>query len=298
MSGTFAYRLFGLSVRSEVELPELPPLDGDGPCDVTITIDRSPPPPIGQGIVAVPGGARLGVADVADYVVTGGDRIVVRPFPGAPDANVRLFLHGSAMGMLVHQRGLVPLHANAAEIDGGAVAFAGPSGSGKSTLAAWLHDRGARIVADDVCVIAGGSGGGPAMVMPGMPRFRLWRDALERSGRAAGDHPRSYAGDESYDKYDVAAAGVAVADRPLPLRAIYLLERGERLEIEPMHGIAAADALFANTYRGEYLAVLGAEQSHWRACLAILATVPLYRLRRRWGAAVMDVGNEALLARL
>ena len=70
-----------------------------------------------------------------------------------PDANIRLYLLGSAMGVLLHQRGLLPLHANAVEIDGKAFAFMGASGSGKSTLAAWFHDHGYRIIADDVCAV-------------------------------------------------------------------------------------------------------------------------------------------------
>ena len=79
--------------------------------------------------------------------------IVAEPRQGVPDSNVRLFLLGSAMGALLHQRGLLPLHTNAVEVGGRAFAFMGKSGAGKSTLAAWFHDRGFRIVADDVCVV-------------------------------------------------------------------------------------------------------------------------------------------------
>ena len=42
--------------------------------------------------------------------------------PGASSRNVRVFLLGSAFGALLHQRGLLPLHANAVEVDGRAVA--------------------------------------------------------------------------------------------------------------------------------------------------------------------------------
>ena len=82
-----------------------------------------------------------------------GNQIVIDAAPDATDRNVRLFLLGSALGALLHQRGLLPLHANAIDLGGGAVAFSGHSGAGKSTIAAWFHDRGHRILADDVCVV-------------------------------------------------------------------------------------------------------------------------------------------------
>ena len=62
------------------------------------------------------------------------------------------------MGAALHQRGILPLHANAVEIDHRAVAFMGASGAGKSTLAAWFHDQGYPILADDVCVIRADDG--------------------------------------------------------------------------------------------------------------------------------------------
>lgn len=293
----FYYALFGLIVRSQIELPELRLAEPDGWPAIEIELapamlNRSPP-----GVHPLPDGALLVVDEVAEYRVTHGRRIVIGPRPGAPWANVRLFLLGSAMGLLVHQRGLLPLHANAVEIDGQAVAFAGASGAGKSTLAAWFHDRGARIVADDVCVIGFADDGCP-LALPGIPRFRLWREALERLGRNAGDHPRSYAGDESYDKYDVAADEEGVTNCPLPLRAIYLIERGDSVAIDRVEGLAAAEALFAHTYRGSYVERVGQQKAHWQQCVGLLDSVPIYRLRRPWGLGAMDAVNAELRASL
>ncbi|MCA1653701.1 MAG: hypothetical protein ABR588_01960 [Sphingomicrobium sp.] len=297
MIGPFNYRLFGLLLRSELELPELTRTDTDDVPDVILSVERPLAEPLTAGVHAMPDGAQLVIDGVADYTIEAGNRITVRPQPGAPEANVRLFLLGSAMGMLLHQRGLLPLHANAIEIEGEAVAFAGESGAGKSTLAAWCHDRGARIIADDICVI-GFSDDGRALAMPGMPRFRLWREALERSGRESGHHPRSYSGDEDYEKFDVAAEQKLIVRTPIRLRAIYLLERGEVSQIESMAGIDAAEALFAHTYRGAYAQIVGAQESHWRTCLRVLQTVPVYRAKRRWNLGEMDSENEALLAGL
>ena len=297
------YRLFGLRVASEIELPELFEVEGGaeaGAVDVTIVrgaVAAAGPGAV-DGVVMAGDGATLEVPDVARFHVVGGKTITVDALPEAPEANVRLFLLGSASAIMVYQRGLLPLHANAIEIDGRAVAFLGESGAGKSTLAAWFNDRGARILSDDVCVVGFGEGGGEGgapLAMPGLPRYRLWRDALIRSGRDAADHPRSYFGDDDYDKYDVAVPAAKSANAPLPVAALYVLDQGDEFAVEPLVGVAAAQALFAHSYRGGYLAVIGGQEAHWRSCLRLIQAVPVFRARRRWDLAAMDEENAALL---
>lgn len=293
------FSLFGLGIASEIPLPELPELaeSRSGRTDVVLRNCQVAPLASGRGgVEAVDGGITLAVDGIARYHVRGGAEIFVEAAPDADPRNVRLFLLGSAFGILIHQRGLFPLHANAVEVGQEAVAFTGQSGAGKSTLAAWFHDRGSRIVADDVCVIKIDEHGTP-LALPGLPRFRLWREALERSGRDARNHLRSFIGEDDFDKYDVAVAAAGVVDRPLPLRAVYLLERGS-FAIERLHGVAAAEILFANTYRGEFLSVIRAEPAHWQIALRLLERVPVYRFSRRWDVASMANDNAALLETL
>ena len=205
--GPFHYRVFGLRLLSELELPELV-VDPDKVSTPDLNIVRGPEfeGPPHSGMETLPdGGARMSIPDAGDYLITNGNRIEVRAKKGAADRNVRLFLLGSAMGLLLHQRGLLPLHANAVEIDGCAVAFLGESGAGKSTLAAWFQERGHRIIADDVCVVAF-DGEGQVWAQPGIPRYRLWRQSLHALGRTADGLQRSFAGDDEYDKWDVPVA--------------------------------------------------------------------------------------------
>jgi len=289
--GPHDYRLFGLRLRSELELPELvaDPFSDDP--DITIQL----------GTVGLGDGREssadesyfFSVPDVARYRISGGSGIVVDPDAHAPIRNVRLFLLGSAMGILLHQRGHLPLHANAVEVDGRAVAFMGRSGAGKSTLAAWFHDRGHRILADDVCVVHFDEQG--ASASPGLSRLRLWEDALAAIGREDTDYERSYAGDEEYRKYDVPISAKAGGEG-LPLAAIYLLDRGDSLAITALHGTDAVDAVFANTYRGALVHSTGKSQTHWEACLRLVREVPIFSLRRPWGHDRMSDQIEGVLA--
>jgi hypothetical protein len=288
------YQLFGLRLRSDIELPELFSAPTDGVPDVVVRTGEVREPEEG-GLKASERILMLRIPGVGRYRIVDGHEIVIEPEKGAPERNVRLYLLGSAMGALLHQRGILPLHANAIEIDGQAVAFMGASGSGKSTLAAWFHDHGHRVIADDVCAITLDETG-QAFVMPGLPRLRLWSEVLEATGRNASNFMRSYDGDEEYAKFDVPLAGGTVADVDLPLRAVYLLERGDGLTIVQMTSLEAAEALFAHTYRGMFAASARMKRRHWITCTQLLRNVPVFRVGRIWDLACLDDQGGQTLA--
>lgn len=287
------YRLFGLLIDSAIALPELAVADGCGTADVVIRLGGRQQGTV-EGLEAAGDGLRLTIPEIADYELRGGSEIVVHPHEGVPERNLRLYLLGSAMGVLIHQRGLLPLHANAVEIGGRAIAFMGASGEGKSTLAAWLHDRGHRVIADDVCALDCRGEGAP-QVHAGIPRLRLWRDALEASGRNPGAFELSYRGDPAYEKYDVPLASPA-PQQPLPLAAVYLLESGGEARVSPLSGVAAAEAVFAHTYRGAYLGMTPNAPAHWQASLNLIRRVPVFRAERRWSTADFPEDAAMLLA--
>lgn len=286
------YRLFGLNLRSEIDLAGLAPPAEAGEADVEIGF--GPVPAADHvGYRATEDGTLLSVTKVGRYLIRDGREILIDAAPGASERNVRLFLLGSAIGALLHQRGLLPLHANAIDIGGRAVAFSGHSGAGKSTIAAWFHDRGHPILADDVCVI-GFDDNGRALAYPGIPRLRLWREALEASGRDADAYSRSF---DDTDKYDVPTLSDARPE-PLPLAAIYLLRKAEdsdgNAEIERLKGVEAVDTLVSNTYRGGYLSMIGRTREHLTACVRVARAVPVFRAQRLWGFDRFDEQAQRL----
>ena len=177
----YSYWVFGLQVTSELSLPEL--YAGAEPADVVIRRGPVPddlPDAQAHGVLyqAAPGVFRLKVNGIARYLVTDGREIVVQADADADASAVRVFLLGSAMGALLLQRGILPLHTSAIESAGRCVAFAGNSGRGKSTLAAAFHGRGYRVLADDVLAVRDGRGV-PPMAYSGSRELKLWADALD-----------------------------------------------------------------------------------------------------------------------
>ena len=259
-------RLFGLVIASEFALPGLLPASANDAADVTIRCE------------ALGARANLSIEPGLAFLVEDGASIVIDADPSTPLENIRLYLLGSAFGLLLHQRGLLPLHANAVDLGGRAIAVAGVSGAGKSTLAAWFHDRGLPLIGDDVCVVRRTDEG--AIAYPGVPRLRLWGQAIEATGRSRDGLARAYAGDDSFDKWEVPLGAGGAVGEGVKLAAIYVLEDGDDFEILPLTGVDAADALFAHTYRGEYVEAIGGGEAHWRGVLGLMGAVATFRLIR------------------
>jgi hypothetical protein len=288
------YYVFGLRVRSALELPELFAAEGDAEPDVVIRLGPIDLPPSRPGLAPADDGLLLTIPEVGRFLIVGGRSVRIEAADGIEPRNVRLYLLGSAFGVLLHQRRLLPLHANAVEIGGEAIAFAGASGAGKSTLAAWFHDKGYRVLADDVCVV-GFDVAGTAMVYPGIPRLRLWRDALMTTGRSPNDHEPSFSGEASFDKFDVPTTSVP-GRAVVPLKAAIILERSEQPAIERLDGIDAVEMIFNHTYRGQMVAQTGDPIGHWQACVKLVRSTAIVRWGRMWGLDQTDSQVDELVS--
>jgi hypothetical protein len=249
-----------------------------------------------DGLQVAADDALLTLPGVARFLIRGGQEIVVDPHPGVTERTLRLFLLGSVLGILCHQRGLLPLHANAVVASGRAFAFAGESGAGKSTLAAEFEKRGYRLLADDVCMVDFDERGA-ALAWPGIPRLKLWADAAVRFGHDCSGLDRVL---DDAPKFQVPS--IAHADcGPVPLRRLYLLSRtAEGVEggIERLRGHRAMAAIMAHTYRGFCLGPLGLGARHFRHCAELLDSVPVYTAARRWGFDCFEQEVDRLEAQL
>ena len=296
----YQYHAFGLRITSAIELPELHP--GDGPADVEILF-RAPP----QLIEAEPGPWFSIAGDSVSmklggmrYVVSGGRSIVIEAAADTPPADVRVWLLGTVIAALLHQRGYLPVHANVVALgEAGAAAFAGDSGAGKSTLAAWFESRGHRVLADDLCAIAP-SGGGAPRLFEGIPRVKLWKDALAALGRTSTGLEKVAS---NLDKYHVPmrTSGQRGSLEPLQLERVYLLDRaaeGEPLAIQRITGSEAARAIMANAYRWSIGQEIQQPRSQFDQSVAVARSATVFRISRRWGMSSFREDAEAIEAHM
>src|SRR5262245_30338408 len=149
----FFYSTYGLNIVSELEIPEFrsaSSANAERPmADIFIDVGKVPleikaPAVASEDYQVGASEILLTVPAIARYWARDGQRLTIAPERGADPGPVLLYLKGSGLAAILHQRGIVPLHASAIEYEGSCVGFLGDSGAGKSTLASMLGRRGYR----------------------------------------------------------------------------------------------------------------------------------------------------------
>lgn len=283
---SWRYRAFGLRLQSTLPLPELYPDEDksgaedssiDAAIDVTVWLADAPPPDVPEILPDVRADAHcfwMDVPCVGRFLVRNGREMVVEVYPSVSEGDVRAYLLGSAMGALLQQRGLLPLHASAVKVGGRGVAFIAPAGSGKSTLAMHLQHRGHRVICDDICAIEVGKQ--HARVWPGLRNLKLWRSSLGAIARTPDGLEPVLA---NMDKYRV-PVDTPADDLAIDLAAVVLLDWGVEPGIVALPGAEAVGALIANTFRGQLVAPMGRQAAHWQQCLDLFSMAGVHRLVR------------------
>jgi hypothetical protein len=271
-----------LAIASTLEIPELLLATETGRCDVTIRIGSVPTKlesAATEGVFFEANDTQflLSLEHIGWYLVQNGNEIIIQPASAASALEVRLFLLGSCFGALLHQRGLLAIHASAVEVNGRAVLFAGKSGSGKSTLLGKFLQRGYQMLADDIAAIGLDDDGEP-LVLPAFPRSKLWSDAAE----ILGHDPNSMARIRpDLDKFALSMPE-KMAARPVRPAILYLLTPINRdlLVIRPIKSIRKFNVLVRHTYRRQFLDGLGLRSQHFRIATTVAKQVNLRRIFR------------------
>lgn len=288
-SPSFSYAVHGLTVSSDVPCPELWPATSETP---DVRIRRGPVPehldaPRVSGVLfeTTTDNYLLCVPGVARYWARAGREILIDQEEDAQPSAVRTFLFGSVFTALLHQRGILVLHAAGVVGARGAVLLAGRSGSGKSTLLATLAERGHSILADDAAAISLDASG-RLMVQPGLPFVGLWKGAATRLGRWSEALRRVRPGIEKY----ALPVESQFSPTPQPIVAVFVLDvsTGDHVVVEPLEDSARFGAVRAQTRNVRVLDGLEMKLPHFKLVAAVAAHVPVVRLVRPQGRDSLD----------
>ena len=278
------YQSAGLCIASEIGLPGLAHSEPRAAADIRVVRGDTPEVldrPTAHGptwqlngddfLLAVPG--------VARFHMSGDHTITVTPADGGDPADIPIFLLGSALGILLHRRGQIVLHASAIRVGDAAVLFCGASGAGKSTLAAALAQRGYPLVTDDICTLSLDGAGAPR-VHPDGRQLKLWAQAIDKLDLAAG---RGLRVRPRLEKFYVAPPSEASAGS-LPLGAVYALREARPPHapgIEKPNIVDASLLLRRNAYRPQLVRRFEQRQQYFHAAAAIGNAAGTYHLTRR-----------------
>jgi HPr Serine kinase C-terminal domain len=288
---------FGLGFHSDLPITEMDQIETES--DVKIRFGRIECPlPLDNNAQhssrVIDQEVYLSWKSVGRFLVRGGSEIIVDPDPEVLSDRLRLFLLGPVMGVLLHQRRYLVLHASAVSINGGAVLFLGCKRCGKSTIAAILHARGHELIADDLVAIRVIRG--QQLVLPGFPQLRLWPDSVSAIGLCPESLPRLHPELEKRD-YRVTSR---FSSKPLPPSSVYVIDEGAKPIVEALDAQNALLQLIAHWYCARFgfdtLQALGIS-SHFLQAANVINGTPVHVLRRPRSLSAMSEVADLVEAR-
>lgn len=309
------YQLYGLTVSSEIQLPEALPIPSVQAPDVTVLLE-----PVSMDasrhercVMAQPDNWFCVVSPDHFlfqnlrfiFEIQKGRRISVEiTGPGPYDlGKLRTFLLGTAFGVLNIQRGQTPLHGAAFRYGDSAVVLCGGTGAGKSTLLDALIRQGYAFLADDVALTVPEEG--TPYLYPAYPQRKLMRDAALRQGCGPNQYP--LVNEDCRDKYliresapwcrqklplgllieilpqaPLSQEGPFQNSLPEPLSKIPPRENpsGKRHapNLQGIQGIPALQLLIRNLYRRQFYPHMDAQPLRMKQWLTITKNIKAYQL--------------------
>ena len=298
---TKKHRAFGLEIRSEV--PFMVENGGGADVDVDVRSGVLPEkwlsdPRASKGYVEIQDAdiwfvwEMLGVMRIHD-----GKLIELDPVPDVRTSMLHQAVQSAGLGLILHQRNELTLHASAVEIDGRVAAFVGYKGAGKSTTAASLFAKGHPLVTDDLLVLQFDHSSARVKAYPGIPQLRLWPDAVTAS---LGEDPEQLPRNSDLSTKRLRDAGGSFTQQALPLAAIYVLDfledEGQPLNVEPMRPRDACIEMVRHSYALHYLGNKGASAEHLEKSRQLSTRIPVRRLYRPRNLQAISEMADAIVA--
>lgn len=292
----YRYKAFGFNITSDFPLEGL--LPSDGPPEVFIREGRvSVAMPESGGAHAYTvlenNGFAFRIEDIGTFVITGGNLIVFERHHNCDEDSFILYILGTCMGALFMQRGMLPIHGSALELEGKHIIITGESGAGKSTLAATLNQRGYSFLADDIAALGEEEGSG-FHIFPAFPRQKLWRDTAERLYGNVDTLSRIPG---IRDKYHVSMEGRFITEPRQPDALFELtVHSGKEVVVSPVNGPDKLMLILRNVYRPELIDFLGKQPEYFLKCSRLASSLPVFHIERPVGQFSTNEQINAILA--
>lgn len=232
---------------------------------------------------------RFFAPDIAVFDISAVGVVSVSPLSTNLD-DIAAYLVGSVLGIALHMRKIVTIHASAVKVGDAAILFCGESGAGKSTMAAALQQRGYPVLSDDLCALDISRSG--AIVHSDGRKLKLWSEAIGKFGLHG---LKGQPVQQGYEKYFVDGDSACVGRAPV--HAIYeLITVRETVvpKVIRVSGAEAATLVRRNAYRPFLVSELKDEALYFEAATSLLRNSSVYRLERAHRFDQLDLLIDAL----
>ncbi len=277
------YTSFAYGLRIQSELPLLQPVLDSEPPDIVVRFDSlhqvaAEPDLSNQILIDLPLNVKLLIRDGCEVIIDA---------PLETDrAVMRAYVLGTAMAFVLRQRGLMVLHASCVAREDmadskcgadswcGAIAFLGGSGWGKSTLASAFHQRGYRLITDDVMALCLDTA--TPQVVPSFPEVKLLPDAMMAVGAQTDAMPLLH----SLSHKQIQRLETRFAQMPVPLKHLFVLQGGDFNQIQPLSRTQAFPELIQHSRATKMLYDQNCRVQHFHQCSRLAKEIPMAYLQR------------------
>lgn len=279
----FYYKIYGLIIRSELELPEAFEVNENEIDNVDINIKLEN---IQEDIILLINAGRVAgykpkdmwfrIENVGIYHIKNGDTISVQIFDNADIDKVRVFIMGSSLGMLLLERQEIAIHGGSVIVNDEALIITGDSGAGKTTLTSCFRENGYKFLADDVSALSFIDD--KIYVEPALPIQKLCKDALISFGHDVKKLKRI---DDEREKYVLPLKDIFQTNR-CRLTAIFEVVPydGEVVKIEEIKGHEKFNLILKNIYRFFVFEFCVVPPMIIKKCLMTAEKTRIYRVYR------------------
>lgn len=277
----YNYIFYGLKVRSEFRIRGLHDKKIGEP-DISIHAGRLP-----QHIPKISSKGLLFEATKDDFLfhfekfgvsfrILSGKKIIVDLKKSEFLVEHEVLLMTSVIGVLLHQRSLLPLHGSSISTEQGKYIFIGKSASGKSSLAAEFYFNGYQIISDDIATISSSSNN-QLMLHKGLPYLKLWENVLRLYSSKTSFQPVRH----DLNKYIVPIkSGPETSTSKIAAIIVLSTNNTSDFKIHKISGIDRIKVLKVNTYRNRFVNVLGQEENQFKVITSLARECDFFLLER------------------
>ncbi|MDD4921047.1 MAG: hypothetical protein PHS30_01065 [Bacteroidales bacterium] len=190
----------------------------------------------------------LDVCNIACYKVLKGNHIQIHPYKDAEETAVNLFLNGSILGAVLHQRGILPFHGNSFVYGGKGIIICGVPGVGKSAVTEAFCQNDGQLINDDISPVRMDEE--RFKIIPIKSRIKLWHDSLEKLN-IKNDHLERIR--SSFDKFYLPAQEKYPHEHQLDQIFILNVHSKDEFEVHEINGLNKFILLRRMIYRRFFL---------------------------------------------
>jgi hypothetical protein len=227
---------------------------------------------------------------IARYLVRNGNEIFIDTHDQAEPASVYLFLAGSAFGVLLHQRCMLPLHGSSFVYNGKGVVICGASGAGKSSVVASFCQNEGIFINDDITPL--NINDDQTTIVPIKSRIKLWDDTLEKLNLT---DPSLEKIRPLIDKFYMPVSESCTEEKSFDQLYILSTHNKEEFIVKELSGIEKYNAIGHQIYRKVYLRGMPeTEKTYFRQLLKLSTQISVKQIVR---PTICDVRDTMAIIR-